>query len=537
MKFFTKRSALRAFAIAGLLLLSAAGVSAQNKLGKIAIIPFTGGTVDEREGIAELFSFTSEIKNNFDVIPRTTITNAVAKEAAFQHLSGLTDSDTMAELGRQVGAKYVLAGSITQLGERKLLIVMILQIEKIQQLAGDYTVYTDLGALSNDTTIASMAGAMVDMLKGGDDSLERLAVLSVESSGGVSEAEGDALAQILAIYLLQSGRYTVYPRMEKSLGSVQTEYGIQGSGVTADDQRVRVGQADNPQVALSVIARKIGDTNRFNAQIIDLKNGTAIEGDTVTYASLSDGIIPMRELTTKLTGVDVTKQYKLLEKRRDDSIKTVADTEKKTAVIGAMNDAVDKFLRNAGIDLSGWFGFGVAGTGRMETGSHTVIKDDGSKGTSTDYDVGFSGGGTVGVRLAKYFGVSSGFWVLTDKVPLGDTTSGEYVSVTTMQIPVLARFNVGFGNDEAYNVAAFGGLGLNVSSKADLDLTPAPASFIAGFELGVKILRSGFRLTAGGVWNGDIAESTVNYGGTDHSVTRGSFALTLGAGYFIPFKK
>jgi hypothetical protein len=84
-----------------------------------------GGSQDERDGIAELFSFTPQIMRNFTVIPRTTITRAIEQEQSFQLSSGMTDADTMARLGNQFGANYVMAGSITSLGNSRLLIVSI----------------------------------------------------------------------------------------------------------------------------------------------------------------------------------------------------------------------------------------------------------------------------------------------------------------------------------------------------------------------------------------------------------------------------
>ena len=98
--------------------------TAQN-IGRIAILSFNGGSQDERDGIAELFSFTPQIMRNFTVIPRTTITKAIETEQSFQLSSGMTDADTMARLGNQFGANYVMAGSITSLGNSRLLIVSI----------------------------------------------------------------------------------------------------------------------------------------------------------------------------------------------------------------------------------------------------------------------------------------------------------------------------------------------------------------------------------------------------------------------------
>ncbi|MDR1904998.1 MAG: penicillin-binding protein activator LpoB, partial [Treponema sp.] len=153
MNFVRQARMLSRALLAGLLFLAfTAGAYAQNgeRLGKIAILPFSGGSVDEQEGIAELLSYTQEIMDNFNVIPRTGITRAAKQEQAFQALSGMTDADTIVKLGKQFGADYVMAGSITSLGNRHLLIVSVIKIDEIRQVAGDYLVYDSLDALNND---------------------------------------------------------------------------------------------------------------------------------------------------------------------------------------------------------------------------------------------------------------------------------------------------------------------------------------------------------------------------------------------------
>jgi hypothetical protein len=73
-------------ALAGLLFMAfAAGASAwSGNLGGRAILPFTGETSGEREGIPELLSFTPEMMQSFSVMPRIGITNATRQEQSFQ---------------------------------------------------------------------------------------------------------------------------------------------------------------------------------------------------------------------------------------------------------------------------------------------------------------------------------------------------------------------------------------------------------------------------------------------------------------------
>ena len=89
----------------------------------LAVLPFTGGTAEEGAAIAELFSFNRELNRDFSIIPRTSINQAIAKDRKFQMSAGMTDPDTIASIGRQLGATYMVAGNIAKLENTKLLII------------------------------------------------------------------------------------------------------------------------------------------------------------------------------------------------------------------------------------------------------------------------------------------------------------------------------------------------------------------------------------------------------------------------------
>jgi TolB-like protein len=59
----------------------------------------------------------------------------------------MTDPDTISRIGHQLGARYVVAGSINSLGSQRLLVISIIQLEKLQQIAGDWQAYGDLGEI------------------------------------------------------------------------------------------------------------------------------------------------------------------------------------------------------------------------------------------------------------------------------------------------------------------------------------------------------------------------------------------------------
>jgi TolB-like protein len=266
----------------------------------LAILPFTGGTAAEGDTIAELFSFSNELNTVFAPIPRTSITRAIGNEQRFQTGAGMTDPDTIAAIGRQLGAKYVVAGNIAKLGNRNLLIISILKIDDLRQIAGDIQTYNRIEEIQDK--LPDMARNIIAATQIDSSALEKLAVTPVELGGNIDSHVADTLAQILSINLIRSGKYSVYPRTA-TLEQVQAEYNTQLSGVTADENVVDIGRGENPRVVLSVAARRLGNRNMFNASIINLESGVQLVGRSVNYNTLDDGIEVMGSLARELTGV------------------------------------------------------------------------------------------------------------------------------------------------------------------------------------------------------------------------------------------
>ena len=281
---------------AALLIVAAGGAFAKDML---AILPFTGGQGEEGETIAELFSFERELTAVFTPVPRTSINAAIRGEQGFQLADGMTDPDTIAAIGKQVGAKYVVAGSITAVGKQNLLIIAILQIEGLRQTAGDAQTYGSIGEIRGK--LPGMARNIAAASGKDASKLPRLAVPPMRMAGGADSREAGTLAQILSMHLVRSGKYAVYPRT-KSLEQVQAEYGNQFSGDVADECLPSIGMGDNPRLALSVTARKLGGDTMFNAAIINLETGVQEAGETADYTGIEDGVRAMEELALRLTG-------------------------------------------------------------------------------------------------------------------------------------------------------------------------------------------------------------------------------------------
>jgi TolB-like protein len=295
-RFFMKRRVVMAALMAALF----ASIAAARD--NLAVLPFTGGVGQEGETIAELFSFSDELNAAFAPIPRTSISRAVGNEQKFQTDTGMTDPDTIAALGKQLGAKYVVAGNIAKLGNRNLLIISIMKIDDLRQIAGDIQTYARIEEIQDK--LPGMARNIIAATEVEDAAdLDKLAVVPVALGGGnIDSRVADTLAQILSINLIRSGKYAVYPRTA-TLEQVQTEYSTQLSGAVADENMVDMGRGENPRLVLSVAARRLGSRNMFNAAIINLETGAQLTGKSVNYETLDDGIAAMESLARELTGV------------------------------------------------------------------------------------------------------------------------------------------------------------------------------------------------------------------------------------------
>jgi TolB-like protein len=284
-----------------LLALAAAFVGVAAAKEPLAVLPFTGGMGGDGETIAELLSYTREINEVFVPIPRTSIARAISNEQSFQTSTGMTDPNTIAAIGKQVGAKYVIAGNITELGNRNLLVVSILKIDDLRQIAGTILTYTAIEEIQDE--LPAMARNIIRMAQNEKAALTKLAVVPVEMGSNVDARVADTLAQILSVFIIRSGKYSVYPRTA-NLIQVQKEYDTQLSGITADESLVDMGRGDNPLLVLAVAARQLGSKNMFNAGIYNLESGKQEIGKSEDYTTLNDGIQVMEKLARELTGVD-----------------------------------------------------------------------------------------------------------------------------------------------------------------------------------------------------------------------------------------
>ena len=278
---------------------------AQNR-PRLAILPFTGGTGDEGETIAELFSFEPEIDRNFTRIPRTSSIQTIMQEHQFQRSTGLTDSDTIARIGRQLNAEYVLAGHIQVLGSSRLVLITIIHVESLQQIAGDYKEYYRIDEMLDK--IPAMAKRIAEASRRNRTNLAKLAILPFNVPSSVSQNDAEVLAQLFATEVANSGKYAALPRTS-TIESVMREHKIQRSDLTESDNIKKIGIALNAKYVLVGNIRSLGQTNMFTAQILDVETASMVVGDRESYSNLGDGLSKISVLANKLTVRDPSARY------------------------------------------------------------------------------------------------------------------------------------------------------------------------------------------------------------------------------------
>ncbi|MDR0375733.1 MAG: hypothetical protein LBH85_08435 [Treponema sp.] len=267
---------------------------------RLAILPFTGTEENQHDGetLAEFFSFEYEITRVFTPIPHTSAIKPLMDEHDFQRL-GLTDSDTIADMGKQLGADYVLAGRIAELGGSKLLLITIIDVKELQQIAGDYREYQQIEKAVD--LLPDMAKKIAAAVGRDTSKLPRLAVLPFNVlSSDMDTADAELLAQLLATELANSGQYAVFPRT-KEIERVMELNNIERNGMTDPESMKRIGEAVNAEYVLSANVRRLRADNYFSASVLHIVEASQSEGTREKYHDVRDGLAIMPKIAWKLT--------------------------------------------------------------------------------------------------------------------------------------------------------------------------------------------------------------------------------------------
>jgi len=268
------------------------------KKESLAIFTFNGGNASDGEAIASSLSRQATLRNAFNkttLITRSTIA-AMNFEQRFQR-NGLTDADTIFELGKALNASHVIAGFITRFGNTNLILISIMDVESLQQIAGDYRTYRSIEEI--DKLIPDIAQKLAVKVTRNTNALPGLSVPPFNILSGVDQNEAMVLAQILACELANDNKFAVLPRTE-SVETVLEEHRRQRSGVTNQERIKLLGAGRNAQYVLSGTIQRLGTLNKFTADILNISDGSFVEGHEEPYTTLSQGLELLPKLAAQL---------------------------------------------------------------------------------------------------------------------------------------------------------------------------------------------------------------------------------------------
>jgi hypothetical protein len=274
---------------------------------RLAVVPFSGGEGDDGENIAELFSGSRDLAQVFRIYPRTSITFGIDEERNVQKY--VVSNDEYRNQLLAMGINYVVAGDITRLGQQSLLVISIINIEKLVQIAGDVQIFEKPQQIEGK--LPEMTRNIINGTKIDWTNKPKLAVVNPRLRDNADPAAANVLGEILGIEITRTGEYAVYPR-NTTLEAVQTEWDNQRWGAAATADPRGPGSGDKPDHVLSVIARG-GEgsvtSTRFNASIINMDTGEMLPGKFTTqiYQNIEDGIAVMRTIATELTITDAER--------------------------------------------------------------------------------------------------------------------------------------------------------------------------------------------------------------------------------------
>jgi len=300
--------------LVAMLLMGCVTLAFSQEKPRLAILPFTGGERGEGETIGTLFSFQSNIGEAFTVVPRTEVNNALVAEQNFQ-LNGYTDPDAVVRLGNQLNADFVVSGHIRRLGNRSLVIATIVNVETFEQMTGDYRTYQNIEEV--DKLLPLISEKMIAASRRDTSRLPRLAIVPFNvANTGVNVHDAETLAQILAVEIGNTGKYSVLPRTAVMQAALR-ELEYQMSGYTDEEEAKSLGRAINAEYVLSAEVRNLGRMNMFTASILHLERAYQVAGGRRDYRVVDDGIQLMEELALLLTDPNgAEKRISALNRKR-----------------------------------------------------------------------------------------------------------------------------------------------------------------------------------------------------------------------------
>ena len=238
----------------------------------------SGVTEADINGISEYLE--TKLGGQYDIFSRTAL-KAILGEFKFVAASGLVVDDNLRQQLAQKSVDCLLVYSISKLGSRLSLSMMVVNSSTGEIRRGQRASVT---ALSLDELIGRLDGALQSMgLLAGSPApaVKKLAILPVEAASGVQADIPGALHAKLSSFILKSGSFELVSR--EDLDRIAKESSLVDSHLAASGQFAKIGQL---QLADYLAVVKVERYDHY-----EVSGGTAMAGS----------ISPAGRLTIQMT--------------------------------------------------------------------------------------------------------------------------------------------------------------------------------------------------------------------------------------------
>ena len=266
----------------------------------LSVLSFMGLSPAEGNNLAGWLTNTDALQGAFTVLTRDAAAiEAIGIERDIQ-MGGLIDDEAIARIGIEFGARYVISGDIRRLGGINIAVLMMVNTETFEQVAGYYRALRQPADILN--YMSEMASAIVEMaLARGTERLPGLSVIPFSNPAGVNPHYAYTLMQLLSIRLTGTGRYAIFPRTS-GMGIALEEIDQQMQGYVSDEEMARLGVGGAAQLVLNATLGTVFGIPTFTAQKIHLES-RAVLPDGVNHSNfvVIEGFHLMEEFAIRLT--------------------------------------------------------------------------------------------------------------------------------------------------------------------------------------------------------------------------------------------
>ena len=159
----------------------------------------------------------------------------------------------------------------------------------------------------------------------------------------MNQSDAEVLAQLLATEVANSGRYAVLPRTS-TIETAMKEHAIQRSGLTETENIQALGKALNAKYVLAGKVARLGQTNMFTGQILNVETGSMVIGDFENYSAVNEGLTKIATLGGKLTAAAPLPENYSIQQAVNKGFNSIRNNIPRNSRIAILN--IDSQYRN-----------------------------------------------------------------------------------------------------------------------------------------------------------------------------------------------